>query len=158
MVSTAKQQAKHFWSEHLEQWHSSGLSQADYCRQHSLCRKKFSYRKRQSDMFCDDKTELSTGFSRVQVNAAASVSGSGLSLRFNNEILIEGITSDNLLLIHPNPHIESRQSFSWIKSMLLLLAKQIILNFQVIFSFYHLNFECFVLITIKHRFLDGSLL
>jgi len=58
----------------------------------------------------------------------------------------------------PNPHIESRQSFSWIKSMLLLLAKQNILNFQVIFSFSHLNFECFVLITIKHRFLDGSLL
>jgi len=106
MVSTAKQQAKHFWSEHLEQWHSSGLSQADYCRQYSLCRKKFSYRKRQSDMFCDDKPEVSTGFSRVQVNASvstapASVSGRGLSLRFNDEVLIEGITANNLMLIQP---------------------------------------------------------
>jgi len=106
MVSTPKQQAKHFWSDHLDHWDSSGLSQAAYCRQYNLCHKKFSYRKRQSDMFCDDKPEVSTGFSRVQVNTSGStvpapVSGSGLSLRFNNEILIEGITADNLLLVQP---------------------------------------------------------
>ncbi|MDX8393212.1 MAG: hypothetical protein R8K21_01320 [Mariprofundales bacterium] len=37
MASTQNQQAKHFWSEHLEQWHSSGLSQAAYCRKYDLC-------------------------------------------------------------------------------------------------------------------------
>jgi len=108
MVSTPKQQAKNFWPEHLEQWRSSGVSQAAYCRQYNLCHKKFSYRKRQSDLFCDDKPELSTGFSRIQVNASvstapasASASGRGLSLRFNDGTLIEGITTDNLLLVQP---------------------------------------------------------
>ena len=108
MTATPKQQTKHFWSKHLEQWQLLGLSQADYCRQYNLCRKKFSYRKRQADLFCDDKPEVSTGFSRVQMNAStststapASGSGSGLSVRFNNEILVEGITADNLLLVQP---------------------------------------------------------
>jgi len=106
MVSTPKQQAKHFWSDHLEHWQASGLSQAAYCRQYNLCHKKFSYRKRQADMFFDDKPEVSTGFSRVQVNASvstvpASVSGHGLSLHFNDEVLIEGITANNLMFIQP---------------------------------------------------------
>ena len=102
MASTQNQQTKHFWSEHLEQWQLSGLSQAAYCRQHDLCQQKFSYRKRQPDPFSDDKPTVSTGFSRVQVNASvSSASGTGLSLRFNDEVCIEGITAANVVLVQP---------------------------------------------------------
>lgn len=102
MASTYKQQAKHFWSEHLEQWQSSGLSQAAYCRKHDLCQQKFSYRKRQADVFCAVKPDVSTGFARVEVNPlVSSSSGAGLSLRFNEAICIEGITADNLMLVQP---------------------------------------------------------
>ena len=102
MASTQAQQIKHFWSEHLEQWQSSGLSQAAYCRKHDLCQQKFSYRKRQSDVFCDDKPAGSTNFARVQVNPSiSSPSSIGLSLRFNEALCIEGITADNLMLVQP---------------------------------------------------------
>jgi len=102
MAPTPKQQAKHFWSEHLKQWQSSGVSQAAYCRKHDLCQQKFSYRKRQADVFCAGKPNGSTGFARVQVNPLVSLpSGTGLSLRFNEAICIEGITADNLILVQP---------------------------------------------------------
>lgn len=102
MASTLKQQATHFWSEHLEQWQGSGLSQAAYCRKHDLCQQKFSYRKRQSETFFDDKPKGSTGFSRVQVDSTIlSTSNFSLSLRFNDEVCIEGITADNLPLVQP---------------------------------------------------------
>jgi len=102
MAPSPKQQAKDFWSEHLEQWQSSGLSQAAYCRKHDLCQQKFSYRKRQSDAFCSAKKDRSTGFARVEVNPlVSSSSGAGLSLRFNEATCIEGITADNLMLVQP---------------------------------------------------------
>ncbi len=102
MASTPKQQTKYFWSEHLEQWQSSGLSQAAYCRKHDLCQQKFSYRKRQAGTFCGGKAEKLTGFARVEVNPlVSSSSGAGLSLRFNEMICIEGITADNLMLVQP---------------------------------------------------------
>lgn len=102
MASTPKQQAKHFWSEHLEQWQSSGLSQAAYCRKHDLCQQKFSYRKRQADISCVGNPERPVGFARVEVDPlVSSSSGAGLSLRFNEGVCIEGITVDNLLLVQP---------------------------------------------------------
>ena len=102
MASTQNQQAKSFWLDHVEQWQSSGLSQAAYCRQHGLCQHKFSYRKRQSS-FCEESSNTSPGFSRVQVDTriSPSVSGIGLSLRFNDGISIEGITESNLVLVQP---------------------------------------------------------
>ena len=100
MESTQNQQAKSFWLAHVEQWQSSGLSQAAYCRQHGLCQQKFSYRKRQAGLHVEN-TDTSTGFSRVQVDTRipSSASGSGLSLRFNDGISIEGITESNLVLV-----------------------------------------------------------
>ena len=102
MASTQNQQAKSFWLDHVEQWQSSGLSQAAYCRQYGLCQQKFSYRKRQSS-FCEENSNTSTGFARVQVETRIppSVSGIGLSLRFNDSISIEGITESNLALVQP---------------------------------------------------------
>jgi len=102
MASTQNQQAKSFWLDHVEQWQSSGLSQAAYCRQHGLCQQKFSYRKRQTG-FRVGNSDTSTGFARVRVDTRIppSVSGIGLSLRFNDGISIEGITESNLALVQP---------------------------------------------------------
>ncbi|MBT4287341.1 MAG: IS66 family insertion sequence element accessory protein TnpB [Deltaproteobacteria bacterium] len=32
-----------FWSSHLEQWSETNMSQADYCRQHGLSSRSFTY-------------------------------------------------------------------------------------------------------------------
>jgi len=37
---------RRFWQQHLQNWKSSGLSQAKYCRQHELSLKSFVYWKR----------------------------------------------------------------------------------------------------------------
>jgi len=36
-----------FWQQHLRVWSQSGLTQADYCRQHQLSRAAFGWWKRQ---------------------------------------------------------------------------------------------------------------
>lgn len=102
MASKPNQQTKSFWLAHIEQWQSSGLSQAAYCRQHNLCEQKFSYRKRQSSLI-KENANTSTGFARVQVDNPIRVSASAmdLSIRFNNGICIEGITENNLNLVQP---------------------------------------------------------
>ncbi|NOQ77292.1 MAG: hypothetical protein GQ475_05815 [Methylococcaceae bacterium] len=100
MVSIENQQAKSFWLDHIRQWNQSELSQAAYCRQHDLCEQKFSYRKRQST-FAKKATTSSAGFTRVQVDSSiqSSTSDVGLSIRFSNDIRIEGISESNLTLI-----------------------------------------------------------
>jgi len=99
MASTANQQLHTFWSEHLTQWQTSGLSQAAYCRRHDLCQQKFSYRKKRSS-FCIDSSDTSAGFIRAQVAPNTPFAdGIGLSLRFNDGISIEGITESNLILV-----------------------------------------------------------
>jgi len=100
MTSIANQQAKSFWLDHIRQWDQSELSQAAYCRQHDLCEQKFSYRKRQSG-FANELVNTSSGFAQVQVDnlIQSRVSDMGLSIRFNNDICIEGITENNLSLI-----------------------------------------------------------
>ena len=40
------EQSRTYWKRHIENWRSSGLSQANYCRQHELKIHQFSYRKR----------------------------------------------------------------------------------------------------------------
>lgn len=37
---------RRFWEQHLRDWKSSGLSQAEYCRQHKVSLKSFLYWKR----------------------------------------------------------------------------------------------------------------
>ena len=100
MASTQNQQAKSFWLDHLEQWQSSGLSQAAYCRRHGLCPQKLSYRKRQAG-FGAENLDTPAGFSRVQVDMSIppSVSGIGLSLQFHDGIRLEGIAESNLILV-----------------------------------------------------------
>jgi len=37
---------RRFWEQHVRNWKSSGLTQAEYCRQHELSSKSFLYWKR----------------------------------------------------------------------------------------------------------------
>ena len=45
--TTKKTSRATFWQEHLLAWSESGLTQADYCRQHELSRAAFGWWKRQ---------------------------------------------------------------------------------------------------------------
>ena len=101
MATSPSQQAKSFWSNHIVQWQSTGLSQAAYCRQQDLCKHKFSYRKRRSSFAEPAISSASTGFAQVQVDnlIQSSVSDIGLSIQINSGIRIEGITENNLVLI-----------------------------------------------------------
>ena len=40
------EERRRFWEHHLEQFRTSGLSQAEYCRRHGLSIKNFGYHKR----------------------------------------------------------------------------------------------------------------
>ncbi len=42
----SNRQSHRFWQQHIEAWRSSGLTQAEYARQHQLVVKRFSYHKR----------------------------------------------------------------------------------------------------------------
>ena len=45
--TATKTSRRPFWQQHLQAWSQSGLTQADYCRQHELSRAAFGWWKRQ---------------------------------------------------------------------------------------------------------------
>lgn len=47
-----------FWHRHLERWEQSGLSQAEYCREHKLSAPAFGWWKRQ--LSCRERGESGT--------------------------------------------------------------------------------------------------
>ena len=103
MASTENNTDHEFWQLHIEQWHTSGLSQASYCRQQALLAHRFSYWKRKFLTDCEPVVpEPKSGFARVQVAApVATFSSSGLSLCFRDGTQITGIAQHNLALIKP---------------------------------------------------------
>ena len=46
-TTKSKTSRRPFWQEHLRAWSQSGLTQADYCRQHQLSAAAFGWWKRQ---------------------------------------------------------------------------------------------------------------
>ncbi|QWF69471.1 hypothetical protein KEF85_02380 [Methylomonas paludis] len=103
MASTESNTDHEFWQRHIEQWHTSGLSQASYCRQQALLVHRFSYWKRKFLAECEPiSPDPKSGFARVQVAApVATPSSPGLSLCFRDGIRLTGITQTNLALIKP---------------------------------------------------------
>jgi hypothetical protein len=89
-----------FWQLHIAQWQASGLSQASYCRQHTLHTHQFSYWK--GKVLSDRKPvkpDHTAGFARVQVATHVALpASSGLSLYFRDGAQLTGITQDNLAL------------------------------------------------------------
>jgi hypothetical protein len=87
-----------FWSEHVSKWRDSGLSQADYCRQHGLCQHSFSYHKLKSSTGLMPTKGGSAGFVRVQVISQPQYH-EPLTLHFANGTRLTGITENNMEMI-----------------------------------------------------------
>ncbi len=86
-----------FWPEYVSKWRDSGLSQADYCRQHGLCQNSFSYHKlKNSTELMPTKSE-SAGFVRVQVIPQPQYH-EPLTLHFANGTGLTGI-AENIEMI-----------------------------------------------------------
>ena len=82
------------WQLHVTAWHSSGQSQATYCREHGLVKSQFSYWKRKlMPEEAAPPQSQSTGFIAVQRMEAQS---SGLTVRFPNGVTLAGIHETDL--------------------------------------------------------------
>lgn len=102
MASKEHKQTKLFWSDHIEKWKATELTQVAYCHLNDLCPHKFSYRKRQQSSLIQKIPNTANGFTRVIVDSnKAQTNESGLVIRFNDGTRIEGITTDNLILVQP---------------------------------------------------------
>jgi len=92
-----------FWQNHLAQWQSSGISQAKYCRQHTLASHQFSYWKRKLSANSHGLApETKAGFARVQIaelTSSFTAASPSLSLCFRDGIQLLGITEETLPLI-----------------------------------------------------------
>ena len=86
---------KRFWSEHIDAWRVTDLTQRAYCQQHGLPVHRFSYWKRK---LTDTNEPISDVQGFVQLSPMA-MSHSTLNLQLPNQLRIEGITSDNLYLV-----------------------------------------------------------
>lgn len=97
-MSTTKTQSENqaFWHKHVQQWQTSGLSQAAYCREHQLDQNKFSYHKRKQ--LGEVVPTQSNGF--VSVQLAQNVQPvDTLTLHFVNGTHLSGITSQNVTVV-----------------------------------------------------------
>ena len=87
-----------FWPDHVSKWHDSGLSQANYCRQHGLCQNSFSYHKLKSSTGLMLTKGDSAGFMRVQVRPQPQYH-EPLTLHFANGARLTGIAENNMEMI-----------------------------------------------------------
>ena len=90
-----------FWQHHIAQWQSSGLSQANYCRQHNLAIHQLSYWKGKLLVTSQPLlTKSPSGFTRVQISDLATPPTSpGLSICFRDGTQLLGMTEATLPLI-----------------------------------------------------------
>ena len=89
-----------FWQNHIAQWQLSGLSQANYCRQHNLAIHQLSYWKGKLLASQPLPTKSPSGFTRVQISDLATPpTSSGLSLCFRDGTQLLGMTEATLPLI-----------------------------------------------------------
>jgi hypothetical protein len=84
-----------FWTEHVESWQQTNLTQTAYCQQHELRVHRFGYWKRK---LAEPDKPLPDGQGFVQLRATPPTH-SPLSIQLPNQLRIEGITSDNLYLV-----------------------------------------------------------
>ena len=87
-----------FWPDHVSKWRDSGLSQADYCRQHGLCQNSLSYHKLKSSTELMPTKGDSPGFVRVQVIPQPQFH-EPLTLHFANGARLTGIAENNMDMI-----------------------------------------------------------
>ena len=97
-MSTTKTQSENqaFWQNHVQQWQSTGLSQAAYCREHQLNQDNFGYHKRKQ--LSKVISSQNNGF--VSVHLAQNVQSiDSLTLHFVNGTHLSGITSQNVTVV-----------------------------------------------------------
>jgi hypothetical protein len=89
------------WQQQIDQWQESGLSGAQFCKEHELDLGQFYYwSKKYSANRARGKRDkvASTGFATVVV-ADALAHSQGLRFTLPNGCAIEGITRDNVSLV-----------------------------------------------------------
>ena len=89
-----------FWTNHIEQWKKSDLSQAAYCREHQLDQSQLSYFKRKfAGTLMPGKPKVkSSGFVSVQVTPQVQPI-EPLTLHFANGAHLSGITAANVTVV-----------------------------------------------------------
>lgn len=95
-VSNEKQ---NLWSEHIQRWQESGLTQQGYCREHHLAPHQFTYWKHKLLKGSDVATPAGgtkSAFVQAQVNTIAAGCSSGLTLVFPSGLRLTGIDPHNL--------------------------------------------------------------
>ena len=98
--TSAKEEKRTYWANHIRQWAASGKTQSDYCQHHQLKLHQLVYWKRVLDAKPKAREPVSTGgFVAVQLSQAADVTAQGLTITLANGIRIEGAHLNNLDLI-----------------------------------------------------------
>jgi hypothetical protein len=93
---------ENFWTQHLDAWHASGLSQNAYCRKYNLRPSQLSYWKRKlAGTRVDHKPvtcEQSPAFVPLSISHQAAT-GNGLRLPLPNGCELAGIEGQHLPLV-----------------------------------------------------------
>ena len=82
-----------FWQQHVIQWRSSGLTQAQYCKKHQLHPQRLSHHKRKLETKGEQPSK--TGFIAVPIPKALPTPTS-LTLHFSSGLSLSGIAPDNM--------------------------------------------------------------
>ena len=91
-----------FWQRHIKQWQSSGLNQAQYCKQHNLKESALSYHKCRQQLSNHDICAISPvkkiGFIQLPAPELLPLPAP-LTLHFQGDLSLSGITSSNVSLV-----------------------------------------------------------
>jgi len=82
-----------FWQQHVSQWQSSGLTQAQYCKKHELNPQRLSHHKRKLET--KGKQSGKTGFIAVPIPQALP-KPTPLTLHFSSGLSLSGINPNNV--------------------------------------------------------------
>lgn len=86
-----------YWQHYVEVWQASGMTQAEFCKQHDLLYHRFIYWKQKfSGNQARQRPEISTG---GFVKVVPADSDSGLSLTLPTGLVIRGLKESNLRLV-----------------------------------------------------------
>jgi hypothetical protein len=90
MPGTAESdQLAEYWQGQINNWRTSGESQAAFCKAHDLSYHRFTYWRRKFD----ERQAKSRGFALVKYRSEGTNS---LSVALPNGLVIQGIAADNL--------------------------------------------------------------
>jgi hypothetical protein len=87
-----------YWQPQIDQWKTSGQSQAKFCQAHDLPYPRFLYwrRKLEGDTRACRTTQDSGGFATVDYRPEVH---SGLTLSLPNGLVLRGISADNVPVV-----------------------------------------------------------